>query len=436
MLLLRDRGDDLAAAGIRPFGISRDSPWSHASWADDAGGRQRSAALRLERRGDEGIRRAVRAPGHDGGRRAQRVPDRGRYGQGLVDARERDAGRGRRDRGGFVALALVLYAACALWATWPAVQHIDGRYLARPAAGDGEAAAGDHLQLGWAFWLPGHQLEHGGAPWADPYTFRPEASASPNLQGWLLGIPFWPLRALLGNIWAYNLVVLLSIAAAGALTCWWLRALGLARGAALVGGLVFALAPYRLGQSTGHLLGLIAFLLPAVLLALERRRFTWAAIALTAIPLSGQIHLAMGAVVLALGYTWARVPRADWWKAGAGAVAAVGGGSHRAAGRRGRLDREWRPLLRPGAALLGRALRPRHARGRSGHRGVRVPRLADPGSRPRRPLGDPASARARGLPRARAPSCRACWRSARACRCTSRSGRRCPHSASRACPSA
>jgi len=33
MLLLRDRGADLAAAGIRPFGISRDSLWSHASWA-------------------------------------------------------------------------------------------------------------------------------------------------------------------------------------------------------------------------------------------------------------------------------------------------------------------------------------------------------------------------------------------------------------------
>ena len=33
MLLLRDRGDDLAAAGIRPVGISRDSPWSHVSWA-------------------------------------------------------------------------------------------------------------------------------------------------------------------------------------------------------------------------------------------------------------------------------------------------------------------------------------------------------------------------------------------------------------------
>ena len=211
----------------------------------------------------------------------------------------------------------------AIWATWPAVQHVDDRYLARPAAGSGEAAAGDHLQLGWAFWLPGHQLENGAVPWSDPYSFRPEAKAAPNLQGWLFGVPFWPLRHLLGSIWAYNLIVLLSAVAAGGVACWWLRALGVARVAALAGGLVFALAPYRVGQSTGHLLGLIAFLLPAVLLALERRRFVWAAVALAAIPLSGQIHLAMGAVVLALGYTWARVPRSDWWKAGAAVAVAT-----------------------------------------------------------------------------------------------------------------
>jgi hypothetical protein len=31
----------------------------------------------------------------------------------------------------------------------------------------------------------------------------------------------------------------------------------------------------------------------------------------------------MGAVVLALGYMWARVPRSDWWKAGAGAAVAA-----------------------------------------------------------------------------------------------------------------
>ena len=33
MLLLRDRGDDLAAAGIRALAISRDSVWCHEAWA-------------------------------------------------------------------------------------------------------------------------------------------------------------------------------------------------------------------------------------------------------------------------------------------------------------------------------------------------------------------------------------------------------------------
>lgn len=37
MLLLRDRADDLSAAGIRAFGISRDSPWAHAAWAQTLG---------------------------------------------------------------------------------------------------------------------------------------------------------------------------------------------------------------------------------------------------------------------------------------------------------------------------------------------------------------------------------------------------------------
>jgi peroxiredoxin len=35
--LLRDRSDDLAAAGIRPFAISRDSPWSHGAWSRTLG---------------------------------------------------------------------------------------------------------------------------------------------------------------------------------------------------------------------------------------------------------------------------------------------------------------------------------------------------------------------------------------------------------------
>jgi hypothetical protein len=227
----------------------------------------------------------------------------------------------------FVLLALAVYAACALWATWPAIRHVDGgHYLARPAAGHGQAAAGDHLQLGWAFWLVGRQLGRLESPLADPYSFRPEADAPPNLQGWVLGLPYWPLRAAVGDVWAYDLVVLLTFLLAGGLACWWLRALGVSRPAALAGGLVFCLMPYRVGQSTGHLLGLVSFLLPAMLLALERRRFVLAAVCLAALPLSGQHHLALGAIALVLGYAWAQLPRAEWWKASAGAAAAVAAG--------------------------------------------------------------------------------------------------------------
>jgi glutaredoxin-dependent peroxiredoxin len=33
MELLRDRGEDFEEAGVRPFGISRDSAWTHIAWA-------------------------------------------------------------------------------------------------------------------------------------------------------------------------------------------------------------------------------------------------------------------------------------------------------------------------------------------------------------------------------------------------------------------
>ncbi len=34
MLLLRDRRAELEAARVSPFGISRDSPWSHVAWRE------------------------------------------------------------------------------------------------------------------------------------------------------------------------------------------------------------------------------------------------------------------------------------------------------------------------------------------------------------------------------------------------------------------
>lgn len=36
-MLLRDRGEELSAVGVRPLAISRDSVWSHAAWTQALG---------------------------------------------------------------------------------------------------------------------------------------------------------------------------------------------------------------------------------------------------------------------------------------------------------------------------------------------------------------------------------------------------------------
>ena len=130
---------------------------------------------------------------------------------------------------------------------------------------------------------------------------------------------------------AWNLFVLLSLALAGAFACAWLRELRFPRAAALVGGIAFAAAPYRVVQSRGHLLGATALLLPLALFAFERalrtRRQGWwwlSRVALASIPLSGQVHLALGAIPFAVLYA---VCRTRAWRplveTAVGAVAAV-----------------------------------------------------------------------------------------------------------------
>jgi hypothetical protein len=237
----------------------------------------------------------------------------------------RGAGHGRAARGGagFVLLALALYLAAGVWATWPAVREANDAFLALPDARPGEASPGDHLQVGYQLWLVGHRLGEGATPWTDPYSFRPRADGVTVFQGWLFGLPLWPLFAAFGPVIAWNAFVLASYVLAGGFSALWLRALGLARAAALIGGLAFALAPYRVAQSTGHLLGPLSALLPLALWALERRRLVLAGAALTAIPLSGQLHLALGAIPFFLAYALVRTrDRRAFGGAGGGAGAA------------------------------------------------------------------------------------------------------------------
>jgi hypothetical protein len=133
-----------------------------------------------------------------------------------------------------------------------------------------------------------------------------------------------------------------------------------------VGGLVFALAPYRVAQSAGHLRGPISALLPLALWAFERSRrgSRWwlvvAAAALASIPFS-DVHLALGAIPFFLLYTLCRGGRVGAALATAPAVAAallVGHFSTTGIGAGGRSLREVSHYSATGLDLVTR--HPRH----------------------------------------------------------------------------
>jgi hypothetical protein len=237
---------------------------------------------------------------------------------------ERGAGPGRAARGrvGLALGVVALYLAAGVVATSPALWH--GGFLSGGAPGLGEAAPGDHLQANYRLWLVGHQLSHGRAPWLDPYTFKPEVAHLPNFAGWPFGFVYWPLHALFGDVGAWNAFLLLSYVGAGCFAFLWLRSLGLGVRGALAGGLAFALAPYRVDQSVGHLLGPISMLLPLAVWGIERR-WWWLVVAATAsIPLSGQVHLALGATPFVVLYALLRARSRGAAVAGALVAAGVG----------------------------------------------------------------------------------------------------------------
>jgi hypothetical protein len=243
---------------------------------------------------------------------------RGRGGAGLR--------RARGSRAGLVGLVLALYLGAGALSTWPALQDARHEFLAEGLRGvPGAAAPGDHLQTTWQLWLPGHQVGRGEAPWVDPYSFRPESGPRANFAAWPFGIVFWPLHVLLGTVGAWNAFLLLGYLGAGGLTFLWLRSLGLGLAASAVGGLAFALAPYRAVQAgAGHLLAWISMLLPFSLWTWERRRYWLFAAALASIPLSGQVHLALGVIPFVVAYALVRGGDRRWLASGVAASLGAG----------------------------------------------------------------------------------------------------------------
>ncbi|HEY7004763.1 MAG TPA: hypothetical protein VH281_10805 [Gaiellaceae bacterium] len=233
-------------------------------------------------------------------------------------------------------LATALYGVAAFVAALPAALHFRSEFISTGFPGYGEAAFGDHLQTSYRFWLVGRQLEHGGAPWIDPFSYQPLVDPQVVLGGWPFGFAFWPLDALFGPVVAWNLLLLAVTVGAGLFTYLWLEELELPPLAAALGGLAFAIAPYRIVQSGGHLLGWVAIFIPLALWAFERSRRAdgvaahgWgalAAAAIVSIPLSGQLHLALGALPFLAAYAairYRRLPAIWVW---AGVLAGVGVG--------------------------------------------------------------------------------------------------------------
>jgi hypothetical protein len=215
--------------------------------------------------------------------------------------------RAARSRSGVVALACALYLAAGALALSPALRHAGDELLAYGKPRPGVVTPGDHLQTTYNLWLPGHQLAHARVPWLDPYSFQPESPPRINFAGWPFALLFGPLHLLFGTVGAWNAFALLTYLGAGAAAAAWLRSLRLPLGAALVGGLAFSLAPYRSIQTSGgHLLGAVAMLLPLSLWALETRRRWLAIAAIASVPLSGQVHLALGTMVFFLAYAAVR----------------------------------------------------------------------------------------------------------------------------------
>lgn len=138
---------------------------------------------------------------------------------------------------------------------------------------------GDHLQFLYWCWLLGDNIFGPSSIFTNPYEFN--TFLAPNGLPGFANFPFSILYVIfspLGQAPAYNALVLISYLLAG------LAAYGLAvevlrdKLAALPAGIIFAILPFRAAQVlSGHLYGFVAFLLPLMLLCLERgwRQASW-----------------------------------------------------------------------------------------------------------------------------------------------------------------
>lgn len=168
---------------------------------------------------------------------------------------------------------LAFFGVATAWTLWPLARHATTHILDVPRfyGPAGSLLAADPWLCMWILSWDTHALATAPTRLFDANIFHP-APLTLALSEHLLG--YWPLfapiYALTANpVLAYDATLLLSFALSGAAMCWLVRHWTGSLPAGLVGGLVFAFAPWRLSQLAHvQLLGLYG--LPLVLLFWDR----------------------------------------------------------------------------------------------------------------------------------------------------------------------
>ena len=157
---------------------------------------------------------------------------------------------------------VLLYALLAVLCTYPLVTQL-GSHLAGVPRED----ALQHLWISW--WTQFSLIDQGVSPLQVDWLYYPDGVIHPML--WVTPfahIAALPISLLLGLVSAYNIHLLLSTVLSAFTTYLLVLYLTRNRMAALLGGVMFALFPNRMAQSTAHFAQVITYLFPLLALYL------------------------------------------------------------------------------------------------------------------------------------------------------------------------
>jgi hypothetical protein len=170
------------------------------------------------------------------------------------------------------------------------------------------------------WWLP-HSLSEGRWPDFSPYLFYPRgADLTFRPHRWSILVSWLPLSRLVGDVAAFNVVILLGLWLGGVSTYYLLRYFGFDRTVAWFGGAYYTFAPVRLAHAfekpnTGSLHWLPAFML-AFVWAMRKRGAGPTLLAAGVLALNGYLnfkHMVFAAFLGGGWLVWTAIAE-GWWR--------------------------------------------------------------------------------------------------------------------------